>query len=293
MSTFGTNPMAAECMDLAGSESFATVAAEEFEDEAPLRTALGLAHDLNNFLTGTLLYCGLLRERLGPHHELASCAENIYLTSLRASNLATQFLNLGRSKPSGLEMCDVSESIAGMSDLLVRLVGSQVEVKYEIEPGVGRAAVKAVNLQRILLNLVLNARDAMPEGGRIRIRAKRSCSVGEVSLNESAAESSSALPLVLLEVSDTGHGMDAATRARVLRAFSEPEASRAGAGIGLSAVQDVIRRCGGTLELWSRPDCGTTIRLLIPSSRATAASVGEIVLPVSTKFCFGGERTDQ
>jgi two-component system, cell cycle sensor histidine kinase and response regulator CckA len=244
-------------------------------DEGSLlsRAALGLAHDLNNFLTGTLLYCDLLRERLGVDHELAGHVESICFTSAQASGLATQLLSLGRSSTFRKETCDVSESIEGMLDLLARLVGKQVELKCEIEPGVGQVAVDAVKLQRVLLNLVLNARDAMPEGGRIRIRALRPRPDGEVSPNDSAADGSPALPFVLLEVSDTGHGMDAATRASVLDPFFTSKSPGSGCGMGLPAVQDVVTGCGGELELGSRPGMGTTVRVLLPSSRRPLGSL--------------------
>jgi two-component system, cell cycle sensor histidine kinase and response regulator CckA len=243
-------------------------------DEGSLlsRAALGLAHDLNNFLTGTLLYCDLLRERLCVDHELAGHVESICFTSAQASGLATQLLSLGRSRSFGAEACDLSRSIEGMMDLLARLVGKQVELKCEIEPGLGRVAVDAVKLQRVLLNLVLNARNAMPEGGCIRIRALCPRPSEEVSQNSSATESSPALPFVLLEVSDTGHGMDAATRARVLDPFFTTKPLETGYGMGLPAVQDVVKGCGGEFELGSNLGCGTTIRMLLPSSRDPAGA---------------------
>jgi len=243
------------------------------------RVAFGLAHDLNNFLAGSLLYCDLLRERLGPDHELLGHVERISFTSEQAAELAAQLLNLGRRGEESPEGCDVAGAVAELLDLLVRLMSDGIELECEIEPGVGRARVSEVKLQRVLLNLVLNARDAMPEGGRIRIRALRLDPAGRLFRNRAVADSSSALPFVLLEVSDTGRGMDAATRARAWEPFFSCKSSECGYGLGLVSVREVVSGCGGELTMESCVGLGTTVRVFLPLEQSLRAGSGPIGSP--------------
>ncbi len=240
---------------------------EELRSAALLgRAALGLAHDLNNFLTGTQLYCDLLGERLGAAHQFAGHLEKIRCTTARASAVATQLLNLGRPAVFGAETCNVAGTITEVLDLLTRLAGEQIELICEIEPTVGRAAVADVKVQRVLLNLVLNAREAMHEGGRIKIRASRVDPPRNGTLSDPLPEGRPVLPIVQLEVTDNGPGMDAGTRARVLEPFFTTKASGRRRGLGLSAIQDVAAGCGGGVEVWSKPGSGTMIRVWFPGA---------------------------
>ena len=251
------------------------------------RTALGLVHDLNNFLTVTNLYCDLLRERLGPEPCSSRYMEEIGFASAQAAGLAKQLMDLGRSQASSPATCLVAEIVEGMKDRLARLAGDAITVTYEIEPVVGRAAVDPAKLQRVLLNLVLNARDAMPTGGRIHIRAYRSPVKNSMSsgVNLSAAEGSLALPRVLLEVSDTGHGMDAAARAHLLDPFFTTKPAGTGGGLGMAAVHDVVSACGGQIYVRSAPGHGTTISLSFLTSSTVAGAHALARSPQTEKLC--------
>jgi|GEM_PF-5613280 len=237
------------------------------------RAALGLAHDLNNFLTGTQLYCDLLGECLGAAHQFAGHVEKIRCTTARASAVTAQLMNLGRPAVFGAENCDVAGTITELLDLLTRLAGGQIELTCEIEPKVGRAAVEDVKVQRVLLNLVLNAREAMPEGGRIKIRASRVYPGRKVILSDPLPEGRPVLPMVQLEVTDNGPGMDAATCAQVLDPFFTTKARGRRRGLGLSAIEDVAADCGGGMEVHSKPGYGTTIRVWFPGSGDVAGGV--------------------
>ena len=247
---------------------------EELRSAALLgRAALGLAHDLNNLLTGTQLYCDLLGEHLGAAHQFAGHVEKIRCTTARASAVATQLLNLGRPAGVGAETCDVAGTITEILDLLTRLVGERIELTYEIQPEVGRAAVEDVKVQRVLLNLVLNAREAMHEGGRIKIRASRLRPDRNGTWSDPSPEGRPILPIVQLEVTDNGPGMDAATCARVLDPFFTTKAGGRRRGLGLSAIQDVAADCGGGIEVRSKPGSGTMIRVWFPGAGDCADGV--------------------
>lgn len=254
------------------------------------RVAGGVAHDFNNLLTGILLYCDLLISKLETGHSARRYVEEIRNASSQASGLVRQLLSVARpvsGEPQPVSLNDVAE---GMRTMLARLIGEHLELKYCLDPNLSLVRLYPVHAQQVLLNLALNARDAMPGGGEIRVET-RNCRVQILADASPNAVSRSALPCVLLEVSDHGIGMDAATTARVFEAFFTTKHGGRGTGLGLSTVHDIVSGSGGLIHVESAQGRGTRVTVLLPSVAATLNSQGatpeqeklEGVLPAGEK----------
>jgi two-component system cell cycle sensor histidine kinase/response regulator CckA len=194
--------------------------------EAVGRLAEGVAHDFNNLLTGVLLYCDLLMAGLEPGHQVRKYAEEIRNAGMQATGLVRQLLAVARPANSEPRLLSLNEIAEGMRNLLVRLIGENIDLQFHLDPNLGLIKMDPTQSQQILLNLVLNARDAMPGGGQITVETSN-CKVQvltETSLGESSPTS---LPCALFVVADNGSGMDAATRAHLFEAFSPRRPARA------------------------------------------------------------------
>lgn len=230
--------------------------------EAVGRLAGGVAHDFNNLLTGVLLYCDLLLANLEPCHRVRKYAEEIRNAGMQATGLVRQLLAVARptnSEPCLLSLNDIAE---GMRNLLVRLIGENIELKFQLDPNLGLVKMDPTQSQQILLNLVLNARDAMPGGGQITVETSN-CKVQVLTEPRLGASSPASLPCALFVVADNGSGMDAATRAHLFEAFFTTKAGK-GTGLGLATVYDVVTSNGGLIHVESAPACGTRVSVLLP-----------------------------
>lgn len=230
--------------------------------EAVGRLAGGVAHDFNNLLTGVLLYCDLLLANLEPCHRVRKYAEEIRNAGMQATGLVRQLLAVARptnSEPCLLSLNDIAE---GMRNLLVRLIGENIELKFQLDPNLGLVKMDPTQSQQILLNLVLNARDAMPGGGQITVETS-SCKVQVLTEPRLGANSPASLPCALFVVADNGSGMDAATRAHLFEAFFTTKAGK-GTGLGLATVYDTVTSNGGLIHVESAPACGTRVSVLLP-----------------------------
>jgi PAS domain S-box-containing protein len=231
--------------------------------EAVGRLAGGVAHDFNNLLTGVLLYCDLLMAHLEPCHRVRKYAEEIRNAGLQATGLVRQLLALARPASSEPRLLSLNEIVEGMRNLLVRLIGENIELELCLDPNLGLVKMDPTQAQQILLNLVLNSRDAMPSGGKITVETSN-CKVQ--ALAESAIDASpmAALPCALFVVSDNGCGMDAATRAHLFEAFFTTKPGGKGTGLGLATVYDIVTRNGGLINVESAPVRGTRVTVLLP-----------------------------
>ncbi len=235
--------------------------------EAVGRLAGGVAHDFNNYLTGVLLYCDLLLANLEPSHPVRKYAEEIRNAGMQATGLVRQLLAVAR--PTTCEPClfSLNEIAEGMRNLLVRLIGENIELKSRLDPNLGSVKMDPTQSQQILLNLVLNARDAMPGGGQITVETSN-CKVQmltEQVLTEahSADAIPASLPCALFVVADNGSGMDAATRTHLFEAFFTTKAGK-GTGLGLATVYDIVTSHGGLIHVESAPARGTRVSVLLP-----------------------------
>ncbi len=221
------------------------------------RVVGGVAHDFNNLLTGIFLYCDLLLHALDHGNPLRSYVEEIRQAGGHSSELVQQLLSAAQPQEEPTGSRSWNEVISGMLTFLAHMLGEHVELAVNLDPRAGAVSMSATAMRQIVLNLVLNARDAMPEGGKIALTV-RNCADCE----DSPAELLSGY--VVLTVTDTGQGMDAATRAHVLEPFFTTKAN--GNGMGLATIQRLVLEANGSLEIESEPNCGTRIIVRLPQA---------------------------
>ena len=247
------------------------------------RLAGAIAHDFNNLLTGILLYCDLLMaglksaglENAGLESglepgRLRQQVEEVRLASEQGAALTQQLLAIARKQAAEPRAVRINEIVASSKNLLQRLIGEQIELVIMLDPvldskldsGAGLVLADPAQLRQVLLNLVLNARDAMPQGGTITVSTSAAEFPGEGS---SQTERGSARPAVSLLVRDNGCGMDAETRTRLFEPFFTTKKPGQGTGLGLATVQRIVREARGTIEVESEPGHGTSIAVFFPA----------------------------
>lgn len=232
------------------------------------RLAGGVAHDFNNLLTGILLYCDLLMASIETGHRARKYADEIRKAGMQASGLVRQLLAMARPANSQPRLLSLNETAEGVRNLLLRLIGENIELELRLDPNLGLIKMDPTQVQQILLNLVLNARDAMPRGGTILIET-RNCKLQVLTDSVLGSCSAASLPCALLVVQDNGSGMDAATRAHVFEPFFTTKGGK-GTGLGLATVHDIVSTNGGLIHLDSTPGQGTRISVLLPLAPGTA-----------------------
>jgi signal transduction histidine kinase len=258
--------------------------------EAVGRLAGGVAHDFNNLLTGVLLYCDLLMSSLEQGHRARKYAEEIRNAGVQATGLVRQLLAMARPTSSGPRLLSLNDVAEGMRNLLLRLIGENIRLEFHLDSKLGLVEMDQTQAQQILLNLVLNARDAMPAGGqiavktsncRIQILPEQTLSKEVLPEAESGSGNLTSLPCALFAVEDNGSGMDATTRAHAFDEFFTTKAGK-GTGIGLATVRDIVTRNGGLIHLDSSEHRGTRVTVLLPLvSDATRGS--QNASPVTAK----------
>ncbi|NMC71479.1 MAG: PAS domain S-box protein [Myxococcales bacterium] len=235
--------------------------------EAVAHLAGGLAHDFNNFMSVILGRAGFALERLREGDPLHEDLVEIEKAGRRAATLTDQLLALGRRRAKAPEILSPDDVLRDLESMLSRLLGEHITVARTTEPGLRCVKVDRSELEQVILNLAVNARDAMPDGGTLTL------DTANVTLGADAAGTLVAPPgpYVRLTVSDTGAGMDEATRERVFDPFFTTKRPGQGTGLGLATVYAIVRRSGGCLELESAPGRGTTFRLFFPATGETPA----------------------
>jgi PAS domain S-box-containing protein len=236
------------------------------------RLAGGVAHDFNNLLTVIAGYSGLLEEKLVNDEPFLDYARQITRASEHAASLTRQLLTFSRRQIIKPKLIDLNILVDGMKQMLQRLVGEDVEVIADLTPGLGRVRADADQMSQVLINLAANARDAMPEGGKLRVRT------AIVEPGESpAADHREALPgvAVLLAVSDTGVGMSYETRQNIFEPFFTTKERGRGTGLGLSTVYGIVKQNRGHIDVRSEPGKGATFSIYLPRiDEAPAVSEG-------------------
>ena len=228
--------------------------------EAVGRLAGGVAHDFNNLLMVVSGYTEVLMEALDENHPLLVKVQAIQQAADRATTLTRQLLAFSRKQLLELKVVDVNSIVADMERLLRPLIGENIDLTTRLTPNVGHTRADAGQLEQVIMNLVVNAKDAMPDGGRILIQTSEAdpdTARREHSLIEPGA-------YILLSVSDTGAGMDRETQSRIFEPFFTTKEKGKGTGLGLSTVYGIVKQGGGYIFAQSEPGCGTTFRIYLP-----------------------------
>jgi len=236
--------------------------------EAIGRFAGGIAHDFNNLLTVILSYSQMLLRRAEPTGHRREL-EEIQRAGQRAADLTRQLLAFSRQQVLEPAILDMNVVLRNLSTMLMRVLGEDVELKLGRGAALGKVKVDRSQLEQVIMNLVVNARDAMPNGGKLVLET------GNVDLDEGYAADHVGVtpgPYVMLAVSDTGAGMDKATQARAFDPFFTTKDVGRGTGLGLATVFGIVKQSGGNLWLYSEPGCGTTIRIYFPRCEGEAES---------------------
>jgi signal transduction histidine kinase len=226
-----------------------------------------VAHDFNNLLTGILLYCDLLVGGLEEHDPRRFYVAEIRRAGGHSAELIQQLMAVARPQSEEISPQSWNAVISGMRNLLTRLLGENVRLQIELSPNEADecVAMSAVPMRQIILNLLLNARDAMPQGGSIAL------SVGLCA--ECPREAGSARPsCIVLSVTDTGSGMDATTQSRLFRTVFTTKSPGKGTGLGLSTVGRIVKEHGGTIQVESEPGQGTRVRVHLPYAHEFATT---------------------
>ena len=228
--------------------------------EAIGRLAGGVAHDFNNVLTVVLGRCQLLLARHKPEDPVYQDLEQIEITAQRAANLTRQLLAFGRNQTLTHQTLDLNGTVTGISDMLGRLIGENIELVVTLDPSLGLIMADPGQLEQVIVNFAVNARDAMPKGGRLTIETRNvELDAAFVAAHPAATRG----PHVLLEARDTGIGMDEETRQRVFEPFVTTKAPEQGFGLGLSTVFGIVKQHGGYITVESAPGRGTAFRVYL------------------------------
>lgn len=229
------------------------------KQQALERLAAGVAHDFRNILTAVLGSGLQIADDPRASREIAAHAQRIIKGSERGVELARELETLGCDEARATRVIDVGEALDHMADMLQGAAGRDHPIHIERSGPAGRVFIDRLQLERVVLNLVLNARDAMPGGGTIRIR------LGDTTVADRSAPG----VYVVIAVSDSGVGIDGATRAHIFEPFFSTKPKEHNSGLGLSVVHQVVDRCGGFLQVESQPGGGSTFRVYLPRVAAS------------------------
>ncbi|MBZ5622962.1 MAG: PAS domain S-box protein [Acidobacteriia bacterium] len=238
------------------------------------RLAGGVAHDFNNLLTVINGYCNMLLGDFGSGDSLREGLEEIRVAGERAAILTQQLLAFSRKQMVELKAINLNDAVDEAGKMLRRLISEDIDIVTKLHPGLGLVMADSGQMNQILMNLIVNARDAMPRGGTITI------GTGNVEVDESSAD---CLPdgkpgrYVLLSVSDTGIGMSPETMQKIFEPFFTTKAGGVGTGLGLATVYGIVQQSGGWIRVSSQPEHGTTFRIYLPRTERPAEIAFETV----------------
>jgi two-component system cell cycle sensor histidine kinase/response regulator CckA len=253
--------------------------------EAVGRLSGGVAHDFNNLLGVIIGYAEYLQESLDPGNSLRSSVDEILKAGKRAASLTRQLLAFSRQQVLDPKVLDLNGVVSDMEKMLRRLIGEDVELSTVLSPDLGRLKADQGQLEQVVMNLVVNARDAMPQGGKLVIETQNM--VMDEAFIRRYPYPVQPGPYVLLTVTDSGIGMDAETKARAFEPFFTTKEKGKGTGLGLSTVYGVVKQSGGYIDIYSAPGAGTTFKIYLP--RVHEAIKTEA--PGGTATSFAGHET--
>jgi len=252
--------------------------------EAVGQLAGGVAHDFNNLLTVVLGFSNFVLETLGPHDPRCADMEEVVKAAQRATVLTKQLLAFSRKQILQPTAVNVSTLVTGMRPMLGRLIGEHVELVSNLAADLSPVRADPGQLEQVLMNLVVNARDAMPTGGRLTIETANVDVDGSTDDPQLAVRPGS---YVLLSVRDTGTGMNEETRQRLFEPFFTTKEQGKGTGLGLATVYGIVKQSGGHVSVSSEPGSGTTFKVYLP--RTEGRSEIEAVVAIAPSIAAGTE----
>jgi PAS domain S-box-containing protein len=244
----------------------------------------GIAHDFNNLLTSILGYSDLILQSVDLESSLRPDVEEIKRSGERAAALTRQLLAFSRKQVLQPVVLDVNAVVRDVEKMLRRLIGEDLDFAVTLDPAIARVRADPGQVEQVIVNLVVNARDAMPRGGKLTIET-RDCEIGEMqAMNDPGLQPGS---FVCLSVSDTGTGMNAETVSHIFEPFFTTKEKGKGTGLGLSTVYGIARQSGGHVAVYSEPGKGTTFKTFFPQ----VSEKGERADPRSAPVSSGGSET--
>jgi len=232
------------------------------------RLAGGVAGDFNNVLTVITGYAELLRAEVPEASPLRRFVDEIIYAGERAAALTRHLLAFSRGSTAQPRVLDLASLAGNMDHMLRRLLGNNIELTLLVSPGAGRVKTDPSQMEQAIVNLVTNARDAMPNGGKVVIE------IANVDLEEGAGSKNLGLnpgPYVMMAISDTGVGMDAATRSRLFEPFFTTKSPGKGSGLGLATVYGSVKQSEGAVTVYSQPGCGAIFEIYLPRVKEALA----------------------
>ena len=231
------------------------------------RLAGGVAHDFNNLLTVITGYSQMGLAELSPDHPLRESLAEISAAAARAGELTRQLLTFSRRQAAHAEPIEINPLLRNFEKMLGRLLGEEIELTIKLDPSAGRFVADPGQIEQVIMNLAVNARDAMPKGGKLVIEtssiyADTDFSQGHLSVKEG--------PYVVITVTDTGSGMTEKIRAHIFEPFFTTKEPGKGTGLGLSTVWGIVQQSSGSIWVYSEPGRGTTFRLMFPLAASAA-----------------------
>lgn len=244
--------------------------------EAVGQLAGGLAHDFNNLVSVITGYCGFLRQDLPADDPRADDIREIQLAAESAASLTRQLLAFSRKQVLQPRIVNLNDSVAQLEHMLRRLIGAQIEIRTELAPDLQLVKADPNQLDQVVMNLAVNARDAMPGGGLLTLETDNVVLDAEYARTHPGVRAG---PHVMLCIRDTGTGMDADTQARIFEPFFTTKDPGRGTGLGLSTVYGIVRQSGGHIWVYSEPGSGTVFKIYFPITEEAAAGEPEPKVP--------------
>ncbi len=232
------------------------------------RLAGGIAHDFNNILGAVSITCELLREEVDEPDLVRARIQELLIITERAAALTRQLLLFSRPQTASQRTINLNPVIGQLEKMLLRLIGENIEVRTRLSPDLKSVSADPSQIEQVILNLVVNARDAMPDGGRIFIETDN------ITLDETFVQSHVSVEkgqYVVLSVTDTGCGMDAETQTKIFEPFFTTKPVGKGTGMGLSTTYGIVKQCKGTIWVYSELGKGTVFKIYLPVSGESAA----------------------
>jgi two-component system cell cycle sensor histidine kinase/response regulator CckA len=244
----------------------------------------GIAHDFNNLLGVIIGYSEALQQSIDPENPLREAIDEIQKAGQRAATLTQQLLAFSRKQVLEPKILDLNSIVEDMRKMLRRLIGEDIELNFNMPADLGRVKADRGQLEQVILNLAVNARDAMPHGGELKIETANA-QLGE----KDVLRYRYVIPgrYIVLKVSDTGVGMDAKTKSHIFEPFFTTKEKGKGTGLGLATVYGIVKQSGGYIWLESEPGQGTTFRIFL----ARAEGVEEEAAPAEPVKRGDGPRT--